>query len=99
VVLEGIGVSNWTWSDEPGDGRWNEDEAVRLLKEMGAVVSWFEAEGVRIPSKQRKKYHTCIVEAYEAKDMVAYREAVNGYEWVAREAYRRLATRRGKAGR
>jgi aspartate oxidase len=95
VVLEGIGVSNWTWSDEPGDGRWNEDEAVRLLKEMGAVVSWFEAEGVRLPAKQRKKYHARIVGAHAAKDMVAYRDAVNGYEMAAREAYRRLP-RKGK---
>jgi hypothetical protein len=61
---------------------------------MGAVVSWFEAEGVRIPNRER--YHVRIVEAHEAKDMMAYRAAVNGYEQVAREAYRRLAISRGK---
>ena len=94
--MEGIGVSNWAWSEEPGAECWNEAEAVRLLKEAGAVVSWFEAEGVRISAKQRKKYHALIVEAYEVKDMVTYREAVNGYEWVVREAHRRLSTRRGK---
>jgi hypothetical protein len=95
VFLEGIGVSNWTWSGEPRAERWNEDETVRLLKEVGAVVSWFEAEGVRLPAKQRKKYHARIVGAHAAKDMVAYRDAVNGYEMAAREAYRRLP-RKGK---
>jgi hypothetical protein len=92
-------VSNWTWSDEPEAERWLEGEALRLLKEVGAVVSWFEAEGVRISAPRRKKYHARIVGAYKAKNMVAYREALNGYEEAARVAYRRLPRRgKGKAG-
>ena len=96
LPLEDIGVSNQRWGDAVEDERWNEDEAVRLLKEVGAVVSWFEAEGVRIAAGRREKCHVRIVEAYKARDMVAYREAVTSYEWVFREAYRRLSTRRGK---
>jgi hypothetical protein len=75
---------------------WRETEAVRLLREAGAVVAFFEAEGVRIPAKRRERCHASIVAAYNARDMVAYREAVTSYEWVVREAYRRLSTRRGK---
>ena len=92
-------MSNWTWSTEPEAERWHEEEAVRLLQEVGSVVGWFEAEGARIPAQRRKKCHARIVEAYKAGDMVGYREAVNAYEWVVREAYRRLSRRgRGKAG-
>lgn len=74
---------------------WYEDEAVRLLRESGAVVAFLEAEGARIPAQRREKCHARIVEAYNARDMVGYREAVTSYEWVVREAYRRLS-RRGK---
>lgn len=91
-------MSKREWKNGPEAEQWNENEAVRLLQEVGAVVSWFEAEGVRIPAPRREKGHARIVEAYNARDMVAYREAVTSYEWVFREAYRRLATRRGKAG-
>ena len=96
LPLEEIDVSNQGWGDALDAERWNEDEAVRLLKEVGAVVSWFEAEGVKLPAERREKCYARIVGAYKARDMVAYREAVNGYEWVFREAYRRLSTRRGK---
>ena len=95
LPLEDIGVSNQRWGDGSEAECWNEDEAVRLLKEVGSVVAFFEAEGVRIPAERRQKCHAHIVEAYKARDMVSYREAVNGYEWVVREAYRRLS-RRGK---
>jgi hypothetical protein len=89
----GCAISKWEWRNEPEVEQWREAEAVRLLQEVGAVVTFFESEGVRIPS--REIFHARIVEAYDAKDMVAYREAVNGYEQVTREAYRQLS-RRGK---
>lgn len=76
------------WRDEPEAALWHEAEAVRLLREVGAVVKWLEAQGVRIPNRER--YHRRIVETHNAKDMAAYREAINGYEEAARDAYRRL---------
>ena len=96
MEVEGISVSIWEWEESEVE-QWREADAIRLLQEVGAVVAFFEAEGARIP--RRKMYHARIVEAYEAKDTVAYREAVNSYEQVAREAYRRLPRRgRGPAG-
>jgi hypothetical protein len=92
-------MNKWAGENEPKAESWKEDEAVRLLKEVGAVVGFFEAKGARIPAQRREKCHARIVAAYKARDMEAYREAVNVYEWVVREAYRRLSRRgRGKAG-
>jgi hypothetical protein len=96
VFLEYISVSNQRWDDDLE--LWNEEEAVRLLKEAGAAVAWFEAGGARISAKRRKAYHARIVRAHEDRDMVAYREAVNGYEEAAREAYLRFKREEGKAG-
>ena len=76
-----------TWRGEPEAERWNEAEAVKLLREAGALVAVYEAEGAPIPNRQR--YHARIAEAHDAQDMPAYREAINGYVEAAREAYRR----------
>jgi hypothetical protein len=84
-----------TWKGEPEAERWHEAEAIRLLQEVDAVVAWYGAEGVEIPS--REMYHARIVEAHDAQDITAYREAINGYEEAAREAYRRRARGGGKA--
>jgi hypothetical protein len=75
--------------------QWDEETAVRLLLEAGALVDGYEAEGARMPAQLRETYHACIVEAHNARDMTAYQEAVNGYEEAAREAYRSEAYRRG----
>ena len=80
-----------TWRGEPEAERWDEQKAVRLLLEAGALVGGYEAEGARIPAELREGYHARIVEAHNARDMVAYSEAVNGYVEAAREAYHRRA--------
>ena len=76
-----------TLRGEPEAERWNEAEAVKLLREAGTLVGGYEAEGARIPNRQR--YHSRIAEAHDARDMTAYREALNGYVEAARAAYRR----------
>ena len=78
-----------TWRGESEAPRWDEAEAVMLLKEAGALVAGYEAEGARMPEELRERYHARIAGAHEARDMSAYREAINGYEESAREAYRR----------
>lgn len=80
-----------TGRGEPEPPRWNEAEAVMLLKEAGALVAGYEAEGARMPAELRQRYHARIAEAHDARDMTAYREAINGYEEAAREAYHRRA--------
>jgi hypothetical protein len=87
VFFEVGGVS--TWRGEPESELWEEAEAVRLLQEVGVVVAWYGAKGGEIPN--REAYHARIVEAHNARNMTAYREAVNGYVEAAREAYRRRA--------
>ena len=84
-------MSNWRWKSEPEAERWDEKKAVRLLLEAGALVGGYEAEGARMPAELRQRYHARIAEAHDARDMTAYREAINGYEEAAREAYRRQA--------
>ena len=66
--------------------RLDEEKAIRLLQEAGALVAGYEAEGGRVPD--REMYHARIAEAHDARDMDAYREALNGYVQAAREAYR-----------
>ena len=78
-----------TWRREPEAERWDEEKAVRLLLDAGAVVGGYEAEGARIEPKLRQTYHDHIVEAHNARDMNAYQEAVNGYVEAFREAYHR----------
>ncbi len=38
---------------------------------------------------QRELYHSNLIAAHEARDMEAYRIALNGYVSAAREAYRK----------
>ncbi len=38
---------------------------------------------------QRERYHARLVAAHDARDMAAYRIALNGYVAAAREAYRK----------
>jgi hypothetical protein len=76
------------WGGEPEDEHWDEAEAVRLLDDTGALVAGFEVEAARIPAELRERYHARIAEAHEARDMAAYREALNGYVAAAREAHR-----------
>ena len=70
---------------------WDELEAVRLLQEAGERVAAFEATGTRMA--QRERYQARLVAAHDARDMTAYRIALNGYMEAAREAYRK--TKRG----
>jgi hypothetical protein len=75
------------WEDPTREQAWNEPEAVRLLQEAGERVAGFEATGARTP--QRELYHSRLVAAHDARDMAAYRIALNGYIEAAREAYRK----------
>ena len=76
------------WEDLTREQAWNEPEAVRLLQDAGERVAGFEASGTRM--LQRERYHTRLVAAHDARDMAAYRIALNGYVEAAREAYRKV---------
>ena len=80
------------WEDPTREQAWNESEAVRLLQEAGEWVAGFEATGARMP--QRERYHARLVAAHDARDMAAYRLALNGYVEAAREAHRKTKKRR-----
>ena len=71
------------WGHPEGES-WNEEEAIRLMKEAGTEVAMYEEGGARTPDRER--YHARIQEAHGAKNMEAYREAINGYVSAAREA-------------
>jgi hypothetical protein len=76
------------WEDPTQEQEaWNEPEAVRLLQEAGERVARFEATGARMP--RRERYHARLIAAHDARDMAAYRMALNGYVEAAREAYRK----------
>ena len=66
---------------------WDEPEAVRLLEHAGALVAAFEGTGARM--SQRELYHGRLIAAHDARDMDAYRIALNGYVEAARRAYRK----------
>ena len=77
------------WEDRTQEQEaWNEPEAVRLLQDAGERVAGFEASGTRM--LQRERYHTRLVAAHDARDMAAYRIALDGYVEAAREAYRKV---------
>ena len=78
------GESGWNSVEEQA---WDEAEAVLLLQNAGALVAGLEATGARMP--QRERYHARLVAAHDARDMAAYRIALNGYVAAAREAYRK----------
>jgi hypothetical protein len=85
-----LGAEGW---DDPTREQeaWDEPEAVRLLQEAGERVAALEATGARMA--QRTQYHARLVAAHDARDMAAYRIALNGYVEAARKAYRK--TKRG----
>jgi hypothetical protein len=80
------------WEDPTREQAWNEPEAVRLLQDAGELVVALEATGSRIPHRER--YHARLIAAHDARDMAAYRIALNGYVEAARVAYRK--TKRGR---
>ena len=81
------------WEDPTREQEaWDEPEAVRLLQEAGERVAALEATGARMA--RRERYHACLVAAHDARDVEAYRMALNGYVEAAREAYRK--TKRGR---
>ena len=83
------------WEDPLGEQEaWDELEAVRLLQEAGERVAALEETGARMA--QRERYHARLVAAHDARDMAAYRIALNGYVEATREAYRK-AKRGGRA--
>jgi hypothetical protein len=73
---------------------WDESEAIRLLQRAGELVDVFEAAGARMP--QRELYHTRIIAAHDARDMDAYRMALNGYVEAARGASRQAAHQKAR---
>ena len=75
------------WEDPTREQAWNEPQAIRLLQDAGELVAKFEAMGARVP--QRELYHARLIGAHDARDMDAYRIALNGYVEAAREAYRK----------
>jgi hypothetical protein len=81
------------WEDLTQERAWDEPEAVRLLQEAGERVAGFETTGARVP--QRERYHARLVAAHDARDMTAYRLALNGYVEAAREAYRKAKAKKG----
>ena len=87
------GADGWNPTQEQG---WDESEAVLLLQNGGALVAGFEATGARVP--QRERYHARLVAAHDARDMAAYRIALNGYVAAAREAYRKKKLKNQREG-
>ncbi len=88
------GADDWNPTQEQA---WDEPEAVLLLQNAGALVAGLEATGARMP--QRERYHACLVAAHDARDMAAYRIALNGYVAAAREAYRKKKQKNQREGR
>ena len=78
--------------DPTRERAWDEPEAVRLLQRVGVRVAGFEATGARMPHPER--YHARLIAAHDARDMAAYRIALNEYVEAAREAYQK--TKRGR---
>jgi hypothetical protein len=88
------GEDGWNPTEEQA---WDEPEAVLLLQNAGALVAGLEATGARMP--QRERYHARLVAAHDARDMAAYRFALNGYVAAAREAYRKMKQKNQGEGR
>jgi len=45
----------------------------------------------------RERYHARLIAAHDARDMAAYRIALNGYVEAAREAHRKKKQRKGRS--
>ena len=88
------GADDWNSTEEQ---TWDEAEAVLLLQNAGALVAGLEATGARM--LQREGYHARLVAAHDARDMAAYRIALNGYVVAAREAYRKKKQKNQRQGR
>ena len=88
------GYDDW---DPTQERAWDEQEAVLLLQNAGALVAGLEATGARM--HQRERYHARLVAAHDAQDMAAYRIALNGYVAAAREAYRKKKQSKQREGR
>lgn len=88
------GADDWKPTQERA---WDEPEAVLLLQNAGALVAGLEATGARMP--QRERYHGRLIAAHDARDMAAYRIALNGYVEAAREAYRKEKQKKQREGR
>jgi hypothetical protein len=69
--------------------RWNEQEAILLLQRAAKSVQEIETSGTRMPHSEREQYHARLVAAHDARDMAAYRIALEGYAEGARKAYRK----------
>ena len=69
--------------------RWNEPESIVLLQRTAKLVAGIEASGVRMPQGDRELCHARLVAAHDARDIAAYRAALEGYEDRARNAYRK----------
>ena len=78
------------------EGRWNEPESVVLLERAGRLVAGLESTGARMPQSDREQCHTHLVAAHEARDIAAYRAALEGYTECARKAYRKTKGGRTK---
>jgi hypothetical protein len=64
-------------------------EAILLLERTGKLVVGLEASGARMLQSNRERYHARLVAAHDARDMAAYRIALEEYKEGAREAYRK----------
>ena len=69
--------------------RWNEQEAIVLLQHAGKLVHEIETSGTRMSQSEREQYHARLIAAHDARDMAAYRIALEGYAEGARKAYRK----------
>ena len=69
--------------------RWDELEAILLLQRAAKLVQEIETSGTRMPQSEREQYHARLVAAHEARDVAAYRIALEGYAEGARKAYRK----------
>ena len=85
------------WEDLTRKQAWDEPEAVVLLHNAGVQLARLEATGAQLP--QREQYHARLVAAHDARDMDAYRIALNGYVEAAREVSRKATYRQRKIER
>ena len=76
--------------------RWNEQEAILLLQRAAKLVQEIETSGTRMLHSEREQYHARLVAAHDARDMAAYRIALEGYAQGARKAYRKMKPGRRK---
>ena len=60
-----------------------------LLQRTAKLVAVIEASGVRMPQGNRELCHARLVAVHDARDIAAYRAALEGYEDRTRNAYRK----------